>query len=125
MSTFILDTVTMGGTKGVGLVLGTQQPADLIKSGNTEELRTNMFWAAVMGYGLDKQSVKYVQEYFGLSDAVLEDLRSCSPGEGIFIKKTPGGEEVTPVRFEAIPLERMVLENEYREDKLENVSGYG
>ena len=39
MSSFILDTVTMGGTKGVGVALGTQQPADLIKSGNSEELQ--------------------------------------------------------------------------------------
>lgn len=124
MSSFILDTVTMGGTKGVGLALGTQQPADLIKSGNSEELRTNMFWAVVMGYGLDKESVKYVQQYFGLSDGVIEDLRSCKQGEGIFIKNTPGGEEVTPVRFEAIPLERMILENEYKEDTPETVSGY-
>ena len=124
MGSFVLDTVTMGGTKGVGVALGTQQPADLIKSGMSEELRTNMFWAVVMGYGLDKQSVKYVQDYFGLSDAVIEDLRSCKQGEGIFIKNVPGGEEITPVRFEAIPLERMVLENEYKEDTPETVSGY-
>lgn len=116
---FLLDGITMWRSKGVALWLATQQPKDLQKAGLEEEMSTNMFMSIVMGAKLTPKTAGYVKTYFGLSDSVVEDLLTCQQGEGILIM-----DEITPIRFEATPLETEVITDTYHKERPAPVGGY-
>jgi hypothetical protein len=116
---FLLDGITMWRSKGVALWLATQQPKDLQKAGLEEEMSTNMFMSIVMGAKLTPKTAGYVKTYFGLSDSVVEDLLTCQQGEGILIM-----DEITPIRFEATPLETEVITDKYCKERPVPVGGY-
>jgi hypothetical protein len=121
---FLLNAVTKWRSKGVGLWLSTQQPADLKKSGMEEEFSTNMFMSIVLGHKLTPKTVKYVQQYFELPDSVAENLLTCGQGEGILIIGDEGMPEITPIRFEPTPLEDKVIKNCYTDEKALPIVGY-
>jgi hypothetical protein len=121
---FLLNAVTKWRSRGVGLWLSTQQPADLKKSGMEEEFSTNMFISIVLGHKLTTKTVRYVQDFFELPDSVASDLLTCGQGEGILIIGDEGMQEITPIRFEPTPLENDVINNRYSEDRALPLVGY-
>jgi hypothetical protein len=96
LSTFLLDSVAMGGAQGMTVWLITQNPGDLVKNNVDEEFKTNMSIGIVMGATLDDSKVGPIKKYFNLSDSEVEELLQCQQGEGIL--RVRG--ETYPVRFE-------------------------
>jgi len=117
---FLLDGITMWRSKGVALWLATQQPADLVKAGVDEEFSNNMFMSIVMGAKMTPKTAKYVKDYFGFPQSVVNDLLTCQQGEGIL---TIDGES-TLIRFEPTPLEDRVIKNKYHIETPTPVGGY-
>jgi hypothetical protein len=103
------------------LWLGTQEPTDLVKSGYAEEWQTNAFMAICLGRDLPEPAVKPVQKYFEFPDSIVQHLLTCKlPGQGV-IKI---GKDVIPIRFEAVDIEKTIIEGRYTEEKPEPISAY-
>ncbi len=108
LSLFLLRTLTQGRSAGISLWLATQQTADLVKAGVSEEFKTNMQISIVLG-NMRKDTLEHVRSFYRLNDTDVNNLMSCGVGEGLLLV----GNEVVPVKFRPTQHEMDVIKGKY------------
>ncbi|MCK5611957.1 ATP-binding protein [Candidatus Pacearchaeota archaeon] len=111
LSSFILKLITQGRSFKIALWLATQEMVDLKKADILEEIRTNIFIDVILGANLKDDTIKYIKEYFNLSNNDISNLFDADVGEGII--KVNG--ESTPVSFKSTDLEHAIIKGRYNE----------
>ena len=100
---FLLDTWMMGRSQMLTGVICFTQPTDMSKE-LAAMITTNSMWAFVLGKGMG-DSVKYVKEFFGLSNSDVAALKSSSIGQGLLLLD---GQHI-PIDLAVTPQEMSVL----------------
>jgi len=100
----IIRIATQGGSQGVGVWLGTQNPNDL--EGISKEMKNNAVMFAVFGRNID---VHPVMEFFKWGEYEEEYLRTCSkPGQCLIAMKEPYSQRYQ-LQVELSELEKEIL----------------
>jgi len=81
---FISDAYMMGRSQQITAVISFTQPTDMTPA-LAAMLKTNSMWAYILGKGMGKDSVEYVQKFFKLTDDDATELTNSGIGEGLLI----------------------------------------
>ncbi|MEA3282420.1 MAG: hypothetical protein U9Q68_07650, partial [Euryarchaeota archaeon] len=98
------DLYMMGRSQQVTALISFTQPTDMSPE-LAAMLQTNVMWAYVFGKGMGKESVRYVKDFFKLTDEEAIELSTSSIGEGLLIL----GNQTIPTQFKITDQEMRVL----------------
>ena len=101
---FISDAYMMGRSQQITAIISFTQPTDMSKE-LAAMLKTNSMWAYVLGKGMAKDSVEYVEKFFKLSSEDVSVLTNSTIGEGLLIL----GQQTIPINFKVTDQEMSVL----------------
>lgn len=101
---FISDAYMMGRSQQITAVISFTQPTDMTPA-LAAMLKTNSMWAYILGKGMGKDSVEYVQKFFKLTDDDATELTNSGIGEGLLIL----GNQTIPINFAVTGQEMGVL----------------
>lgn len=101
---FISDAYMMGRSQKITAVISFTQPTDMTPE-LAAMLKTNSMWAYILGKGMGKDSVEYVQKFFKLTDDDATELTNSGIGEGLLIL----GNQTIPSNFAVTDQEMSVL----------------
>jgi hypothetical protein len=118
LAKMILNILTQGRSYDIQLIFATQQFADLEKAKLSEEFMTNTPIKIVLGYELDKKSIKYIKDFLLLDDTAVKDLNTSGRGQGI-IKI---GDTHAPIAMIPTDEEYKIIKGFYTGNNTENVS---
>jgi len=101
---FISDAYMMGRSQQITAVISFTQPTDMTVE-LAAMLKTNSMWAYVLGKGMGKDSVEYVEKFFKLAPEDVNELKNSGIGEGLLIL----GNQTIPINFKVTDQEMNVL----------------
>lgn len=109
---FISDAYMMGRSQQITAVISFTQPTDMSHE-LAAMLKTNSMWAYILGKGMGKDSVEYVENFFKLTKEDTLELTNSGIGEGLLIL----GNQTIPINFKVTDQEMMVLKGTNNEPK--------
>jgi hypothetical protein len=101
---FVSDAYMMGRSQQITAVISFTQPTDMTPE-LAAMLKTNSMWAYVLGKGMGKDSVEYVEKFFKLTKEDTIELTNSGIGEGLLIL----GNQTIPIDFKVTDQEMSVL----------------
>lgn len=101
---FISDAYMMGRSQQITAVISFTQPTDMTHE-LAAMLKTNSMWAYVLGKGMNKDSVEYIETFFKLAPEDVDVLTTSAIGEGLLIL----GNQTIPINFTVTDQEMSVL----------------
>ena len=117
MANFLVNSLTMGASQKVSIMLFSQQATDLKKNNVAEEFQTNSFIKIVLGNNIDKINVKFISDFFGFNQSDEKQIIKSTIGEGMVVI----GKKKIPMVFKSTALEHDVIKGKYQVD-IEDVS---
>lgn len=115
---FISDAYMMGRSQQITAVISFTQPTDMSHE-LAAMLKTNSMWAYILGKGMGKDSVEYVENFFKLSKEDALELTNSGIGEGLLIL----GNQTIPINFKVTDQELSVLKGTNNEPKKASTDG--
>jgi len=115
---FISDAYMMGRSQQITAVISFTQPTDMSHE-LAAMLKTNSMWAYILGKGMGKDSVEYVENFFKLSKEDALELTNSGIGEGLLIL----GNQTIPINFKVTDQEMSVLKGTNNEPEKATTDG--
>ncbi|MCW7077483.1 MAG: hypothetical protein OCU18_09460, partial [Candidatus Syntrophoarchaeum sp.] len=115
---FISDAYMMGRSQQITAVISFTQPTDMTHE-LAAMLKTNSMWAYILGKGMGKDSVEYVQKFFKLTDEDAGELINSGIGEGLLVL----GNQTIPIHFKVTDQEMSILKGDSSVPKKASADG--
>ncbi len=107
IASFLMRTLMEGRSARIGLILATQNPADLIKANVAEEIQGNMNVCVVMG-GMNETNIGFVSSFFNLKEGIQKTYLGMGKGTGLVMY----GNKIIPTSFKSTTLEHQIIKGE-------------